>query len=175
MPPPLRELERIQSEFGGQAAEGKLAQLRMLDRMRLGSARAVHRHHEVLCFLRASPDDERVLSEVERQLAGFDQRAGLRRFAIDLQDSGIAGTELFDQVEQAGYPLPTDWSAYEPYQSEINLSEVPEDKILRLRKQAYRRFYVSPRRLWRIFKLIPNKSNMLPFLTLLFARRAYAR
>jgi radical SAM superfamily enzyme YgiQ (UPF0313 family) len=85
------------------------------------------------------------------------------------------GTELFHQVEQAGYPLPTDWSAYEPYQSEINLSEVPEDKILRLRKQAYRRFYVSPRRLWRIFKLIPNKSNMLPFLTLLFARRAYAR
>ena len=49
------------------------------------------------------------------------------------------------------------------------------EKYLGLRKQAYRRFYVSPRRLWRIFKLISNKTNMLPFLTLLFARRAYAR
>ena len=68
-----------------------------------------------------------------------------------------------------------DWSAYEPYQSAINLSEVPEERILRLRKQAYRRFYLSPRRMWRIFRLIPNKSNMLPFLALLFARRAYAR
>ena len=85
------------------------------------------------------------------------------------------GTELFDQVEHAGFTLPTDWSAYEPYQSDINLSLVPEDKILSLRKSAYRRFYLNPRRMFRIFKLIPNKANMLPFLTLLFARRAYAR
>ena len=85
------------------------------------------------------------------------------------------GTELFQQVEHAGYQLPTDWSAYEPYQTDINLSTVAEPRILSLRKEAYRRFYLSPRRMWRIFKLIPNKSNMLPFLTLLFARRAYAR
>lgn len=85
------------------------------------------------------------------------------------------GTELFQQVEHAGYQLPTDWSAYEPYQTDINLSTVEEPRILSLRKQAYRRFYLSPKRMWRIFKLIPNKSNMLPFLTLLFARRAYAR
>jgi radical SAM superfamily enzyme YgiQ (UPF0313 family) len=85
------------------------------------------------------------------------------------------GTELFEEVEHAGFQLPTDWSAYEPYQSDINLSEVPEETILKLRKRAYRSFYWNPRRLFRIFKLIPNKSNMLPFLTLLFARRAYAR
>jgi radical SAM superfamily enzyme YgiQ (UPF0313 family) len=85
------------------------------------------------------------------------------------------GTELFEEVEHAGFQLPTDWSAYEPYQSDINLSVVPEETILKLRKRAYRSFYWNPRRLFRIFKLIPNKSNMLPFLTLLFARRAYAR
>jgi radical SAM superfamily enzyme YgiQ (UPF0313 family) len=85
------------------------------------------------------------------------------------------GTELFNQVEHAGFALPTDWSAYEPYQTEINLSTVPEALITKLRKQAYRRFYFNPKRLWRIFELIPNKTNMLPFLALLFARRAYAR
>lgn len=85
------------------------------------------------------------------------------------------GTELFRQVENAGFQLPHDWSAYEPYQTQINLSTVPEGKITRLRKTAYRRFYFNPARLWRIFSLIPNKANMLPFLTLLFARRAYAR
>jgi len=85
------------------------------------------------------------------------------------------GTELFRQVEHAGFDLPSDWSSYEPYRSDINLSEVPEDTIFRLRKHAYRRFYLSPKRLWRIFKLIPNKATMLPFLALLFARRAYAR
>ncbi len=85
------------------------------------------------------------------------------------------GTELFRQVEHAGFALPHDWSAYEPYQTEINLSTVPEALITSLRKSAYRRFYFNPARLWRIFKLIPNKTNMLPFLALLFARRAYAR
>lgn len=85
------------------------------------------------------------------------------------------GTELFKEIEHSGYELPKDWSAYEPYKSEINLSTVPEDKIFALRKEAYRRFYLNPKRMWRIFQSIPNKTNMLPFLTLLFARRAYAR
>ncbi|QDU69317.1 B12-binding domain-containing radical SAM protein [Engelhardtia mirabilis] len=85
------------------------------------------------------------------------------------------GTELFNQIQHAGFDLPTDWSKYEPYQSQINLSEVEEDEIYKLRKKAYRRFYWNPRRLFSIFRLIPNKTNMLPFLTLLFARRAYAR
>ncbi len=85
------------------------------------------------------------------------------------------GTELFQQVEHAGFDLPTDWSAYEPYETDINLSKVDEVEIMRLNKGAYRSFYFNPKRLWRIFKLIPNKKTMLPFLTLLFARRAYAR
>jgi len=85
------------------------------------------------------------------------------------------GTELFRQVEEAGFALPNDWSAYEPYQSEINLSKVPEERILALRKKAYRRFYLSPKRLARIFRWIPRKTRMIPYLALLFARRAYAR
>jgi anaerobic magnesium-protoporphyrin IX monomethyl ester cyclase len=85
------------------------------------------------------------------------------------------GTKLFTQVEDAGFDLPSDWSRYEPYQSEINLSAVSEEKILALRKKAYRRFYLKPARLWRIFKLIPRKTHMVPYLALLFARRAYAR
>ena len=85
------------------------------------------------------------------------------------------GTELFEEVEHAGYDLPNDWSAYEPYQTDINLSEVEEDQIFKLRKSAYRRCYMRPKRLWRIFKLIPNKLTMLPYLSLVFAQRAYAR
>jgi radical SAM superfamily enzyme YgiQ (UPF0313 family) len=85
------------------------------------------------------------------------------------------GTQLFEEVEEAGFELPSDWSAYEPYQTEINLSEVPEETITRIRKTAYRSFYLQPKRLWRIFKLIPNKLTMVPYLSLLFAQRAYAR
>jgi len=116
-------------------------------------------------------------SETEREMLATIDWAARSAFhtAAFFRVIPFKGTELFRQVEAAGHPLPTDWSAYEPYQSAINLSEVPEERIVRLRKQAYRRFYLSPQRLWRIFKLIPNKSSMLPFLALLFARRAYAR
>jgi hypothetical protein len=91
----LRELERIQAEYGEGAAERKLELMRRLERTRLTSARAVHRLHEALCFLRAYPDDERVLARVEHMLGGFDRRGDLRRFAADLQDTGIAGTETY--------------------------------------------------------------------------------
>ena len=85
------------------------------------------------------------------------------------------GTELFKQVEEAGHTLPTDWSHYEPYFSDINVSAVPESEISKIRRSAYFRFYLSPKRLWSIFRLIPNKLHMIPYLTLLFARRATAR
>ncbi|HET6201434.1 MAG TPA: cobalamin-dependent protein [Planctomycetota bacterium] len=85
------------------------------------------------------------------------------------------GTALYEQVRSAGHALPTDWSQYEPYFSDINLSAVPEKEIARLRRKAYVSFYLSPARMWRFAKLLPNKRRLVPTLSLLFARRAYAR
>lgn len=85
------------------------------------------------------------------------------------------GTQLFEEVEHAGFDLPSNWEAYEPYQTDINLSETPESTITKLRNRAYRAFYFRPSRLWQIFKLIPNKRSMLPYLAVLFAQRAYSR
>ena len=90
----LRRLERLRTEFGGAAAERKLAELRWLETRPVVGARAVRRLHEVLCFLRAYPDDERVLSQVTRMLTGFARRGDLRRNAVALADTGIAGTAL---------------------------------------------------------------------------------
>jgi hypothetical protein len=89
----LDRLERLRSEYGGDAAQQKLALLRGLERRALGAAQVL-RLHEVLCFLRAYPDDARVLEQVERMLAGFDRRRDLRRHRAALANSGIAGTEI---------------------------------------------------------------------------------
>jgi hypothetical protein len=85
------------------------------------------------------------------------------------------GTELYGQALASGAWLPDDWTAYEPYRSDINLSLVSEARVTKLRKQAYRRFYMRPRRLWSILRLLPNKRTNLPVLATLFARRAWAR
>jgi len=90
----LTALERSKDRYGAGCAEAKLALLRRLGRAELRSARAVWRLHEVLCFLRAYPDDARVLAEVERMLARFFARTDLRRAREALTDTGIAGTPI---------------------------------------------------------------------------------
>jgi len=88
----LRALERRKDRYGAGCADAKLALLRRLEHADLRSARAVRRLHELLCFLRAYPDDARLLAQVERMLARFERRPDLARAA--LADSGIAGTPI---------------------------------------------------------------------------------
>lgn len=88
----LRALESLRQTYGADAEQRKLVLLRTLERARLRSAGAVHRLHEVLCFLRAYPDGPGVLTHIERMLRTFAQRPDLRAHADALQDSGIAGT-----------------------------------------------------------------------------------
>ena len=90
----LTALERSKDRYGAGSAEVKLALLRRLERADLRSARAVSRLHEALCFLRAYPDDARLLAQVERMLARFAGRADLRRQREALTDTGIAGTAI---------------------------------------------------------------------------------
>ena len=88
----LRRLEKIRDEYSDNSSEPKLGLLRQLERRRLRSAGAVLRLHEVLSFLHAYPDDRRIHEQVESMLRGFSARSDLKRFALDLAETGIAGT-----------------------------------------------------------------------------------
>jgi hypothetical protein len=90
----LRQLSRIKDQYGDDYASRKASLLRLLARRRLPSAKEVLGFHEILCFLRAYPDDREILAVVERLLDGFADRSDLRRFSKDLTDSGIAGTPI---------------------------------------------------------------------------------
>lgn len=91
----LAKLRKIAAEFGpGRAAE-KLALVDRLDRSSLHTADAVARLHDLLCFVRAYPDDAALLERVERALARFERRKDLLRFRGQLDDSGIAGTDVY--------------------------------------------------------------------------------
>ena len=90
----LSALEKAKHRFGGNNARAKLAMLARLDRARLRRAREVVRLHEALCFMRAYPDDARVLGRVERMLARFARRRDLRAHRDALENSGIAGTSI---------------------------------------------------------------------------------
>jgi len=90
----LRRLEALRGEFGAGCSARKRLLLHRLARARLGTAGSVLRLHELLCFMRAFPDDRRVLALVNRMLAGFARRADLQRHRYALADTGIAGTRI---------------------------------------------------------------------------------
>ncbi len=94
----LAALERTRGVYAPGSANDKLRLLQLLARATLRSARQVERLHELLCLLRAYPDDARVLAQVEAMLARFDRRADLRAQRAALAHTGIAGTDT-------GYPF----------------------------------------------------------------------
>src|SRR5262245_33466410 len=123
----LNRLEKLRMEFGGDAAARKRACLAELERTTLPGASAVRRLHEVLCFLRAYPDDAAVLEQAERALLSFARRTDLRRHADALADSGIAGTVIrYPFVAETAFwlarrfprELHVDWGALEDEQEQ---------------------------------------------------------
>ena len=91
----ITDLERRRDRFGPASARVKLSRLRELARTRLARADQVRRLHEVLCFMRAYPDNAEVLRAVEAMLSRFDRRADLRAHRDALAYSGIAGTTIW--------------------------------------------------------------------------------
>jgi hypothetical protein len=90
----LNELERRKADYGDEIGRRKLELLRLLHRRRLPKSGDVLRLHEVLCFLRAYPDDAELLAQVEQMLARFGDRGDVRQHRDRLADSGVAGTAI---------------------------------------------------------------------------------
>ncbi|MCH7666729.1 MAG: hypothetical protein IH936_12460 [Acidobacteria bacterium] len=90
----LRRLEGLKLSYGDGVAGTKLELLGDLERAVLANSSQVVRLHEMLCFLRAYPDDLEVLAVVERMLEAFDRRRDLRRHRRELESTGIAGTTI---------------------------------------------------------------------------------
>lgn len=90
----LARLEKLRLVFSPAAATDKHRLLCLLDDAQLPSASAVRRLHEMLCWIRAYPDNPQVLTTAVAALNAFAARRDLRRFHTQLADSGIAGTAI---------------------------------------------------------------------------------
>ena len=69
------------------------------------------------------------------------------------------GTKIYQDAVEAGYDMEAMYSDYGQVSS--NLSRVPSEMIEKMRKDAFRKFYFSPKRMWSIFKTSPNKMALL--------------
>lgn len=83
------------------------------------------------------------------------------------------GTELHRLAREAGARFADDPKAYEFHKAnEVNVSLIPDGALNRLKREAYRRFYLSPRRLWGIWGVLPNRVRLLPTLFAMWVRKA---
>ncbi len=90
----LSRLEKSRSVFTTEAATRKLELLSILERGRLNQANRIKRFHELLCFIRAYPDNPEVFQLSDRILRNFYKRSDLKRLRKLLINSGIAGTVI---------------------------------------------------------------------------------
>lgn len=91
----LKRLEELKRSFGTSEAREKIECLAALDKATLKNAAEVERLHEVLCFMRAYPDNAATVATTARMLKTFERRQDLLRFRSELTSSGIAGTSIY--------------------------------------------------------------------------------
>ena len=90
----LKELTQLRNRFGEGDSGRKCELLEGLAGAGLDNPTQVVRLHELLCFMRAHPDDPALLDQVTNMLEEFDSRTDLRQHRSLLADTGISGTWL---------------------------------------------------------------------------------
>jgi len=94
----VRQLANLRISFGRQSANRKLRLLQQLKLLVITDVTLLKSYHDLLCFLRAYPDDAAVLKAVENELQSFSLRIEqYRQLTRDhkgkkLRDSGLVGT-----------------------------------------------------------------------------------
>ncbi len=106
----LNRIEKLRFTFGPDAAREKRRLFAALGRTRFARAADLLRLHEALVYTRAYPDDEATLAVAERLLRAFAKRADLAALRAQLEDSGVAGTDVrFRFFAPTALALATAW------------------------------------------------------------------
>ncbi len=84
------------------------------------------------------------------------------------------GTRLHQMAIAAGSVMPNDLSRYEFHiANNINISAMSDRMLSHLKRLAYRRFYLSPWRIFAILRDMPNRWRLLPNLLLIWVRKSF--
>lgn len=77
------------------------------------------------------------------------------------------GTELAELYKESIKNFNIDFSKYEYYLGEFNLSNVSDSELFRLQRWANIKFYYNPHRLLKIWKFHPRKYELFRYITLI--------
>ncbi|RJP80625.1 MAG: radical SAM protein [Candidatus Zixiibacteriota bacterium] len=75
-------------------------------------------------------------------------------------------TEIYNEAVAAGHDMTARYSDY--HDVAVNLSKVPTKRLWQLKKMAYRKFYLSPKRIYLIIRANPFRVGLLEGIFYLF-------
>jgi radical SAM superfamily enzyme YgiQ (UPF0313 family) len=70
------------------------------------------------------------------------------------------GTTLAEEAKALGKETVQDFDMNYFSEDCINLTEIPKDELIAIRKRAVRQFYMNPKRIFRILRDFPNRRNI---------------
>ena len=76
-------------------------------------------------------------------------------------------TEIWQEAQNLGLNLSADYEHYQKVSA--NISQVPSQRLAQLRKLAFRRFYLNPRRLWSFMRTTPWRDRFFEKIWILIA------
>lgn len=123
--------------------------------------------HGVFIFGFPSETEEEMKKTIEFARSSELHTAAFAR-ALPFKDS-----RLIDLAKQFGVEVKPDYSKFMFTYTDSNLSFVPTKRVGQLRRLAYRKFYLSPKRVFKFLRLLPNRSRFLLLLLKLFIKRAF--
>ncbi|MBZ0271179.1 B12-binding domain-containing radical SAM protein [bacterium] len=80
--------------------------------------------------------------------------------------------KLIDLAKADGVEFSDDFDRYNYTQSRVNLTHVPTEWVIKLRRDTYRRFF-TPRRVWNFVRLLPRPTRHMARLAKVFVRKAF--
>ena len=96
----IRELDKLKTVFDQQSAQNKISLLKALSSKKITGNETLQACHDILCFMRAYPDNAGILAAIERELKFFSKRVEYyKNKARDpraqwLGDSGIVNSSV---------------------------------------------------------------------------------
>jgi len=98
--------------------------------------------------------------------------SGIRRLPVDFVQYYTAvpfpGSELYAWAVREGRLLSDDFVRFEQNSTVLRLDGLPAEKIAGFRRTAYLRFYLRPRVIWNVFRLVLSRGGPADFLRTFF-------
>ena len=126
----IKQLEKLKTSFTKQTAAEKLSILRSLARTQFTGAESLKLYHDLLCFLRAYPDNATVLQLVDNELKSFSKRINYyKKKTSDKKGNNFYNSGIVNSITEHPYSLGAIEYLIDEYKNALTIDWEVNDEV----------------------------------------------